>query len=102
MSERTVWKYELTIDDEIDLFIPGGNPLRVVLIGLDPNGAPCLWAEVDPSARKVRRRLYIRGTGHAVPPSANHLGSFLQGPFVWHVFVEPSTEEALAGLLGSL
>ncbi len=77
-----IFKYPITLDDAIPM--PDGV---VVLVGLDPAGSVCVWVQhADPDGRKIDRDLFIVGTGHEVPQPANHLGSFVQGPYVWHVY----------------
>lgn len=83
---NTIYKYQFTIDDDQPLGLPeGADPVHV---GLDPQGNPCVWAAVDTEAAIEERRLYVRGTGHPMPNDYKvMLGSFTQGPFVWHVFL---------------
>lgn len=84
----TIWKYPLRIVDLQEAGMPAGaQPLHV---GLDPAGVPCLWVRVDP-ARPIRPlKVAILGTGAPWPDwldaSAVHLGSFVEGPYVWHVY----------------
>lgn len=84
---RTVWKYQMRFAGEIRLEMPEGA--EIVHVGLDPGGVLCAWAIVEPSRPKGTKILRIFGTGHEVPLWANrrsHVGTFLDGPYVWHVF----------------
>lgn len=83
---NTVWKFPLEITDMQKIKMPVGAV--VVHGGLDPFGVPCLWCQVDDQEYISRYEvIYIVGTGNPIPPDASrHLGSFVQGPFVWHVY----------------
>lgn len=92
MTDRTVWKYELDTDTILEL--PGDAKVLHVAAQSGPFGENrvCLWAEVDPSGPLRRRRFFVRGTGHPLPPDdllPVHVGSFLtdpQGTYVFHVY----------------
>lgn len=76
---RTIWKFKATLPVEADA------EGIVRLVGLDPMGVMCVWIEVDSSAPTVVREFAIVGTGHPVP-KGTHVGSFVDGMFVWHVY----------------
>lgn len=61
---------------------------RIIHVGLDPHGSPSIWAEVDPSiVGELEYDLAVKGTGHPVEGELHHLRSFVQGAFVWHVYI---------------
>ena len=81
----TVWKFRIVIDDQT-VRMPAHA--RVICVGLDPENLPCIWAEVISENSLVDFSVFVTGTGHAVPEGDNrHVGSFIQGPFVWHVWM---------------
>lgn len=84
---KTIYKYPLEITDRQTISLPTGY--EIALIGLDPNGTPCLWAIVDLEHSIASETIYIVGTGLPIPPNVvnRHIGSFIQGPFGWHVFL---------------
>ncbi len=85
-NERTIYKYPLNITDEQTINLPEGA--KILHAGLDPQGVPCLWAAVYPANPSIPTVIYIIGTGWEMPKAADgHIGSFIQGPFVWHVFI---------------
>jgi hypothetical protein len=88
---RTVWKFPLEITDQQVIEVHGIP--RVVLVAIQ-NGTPCIWMEMDTDERKVPMRLYIVGTGHSVPPFTQHVVSFLDGRFVWHIYSPVATGTA--------
>jgi len=57
----TVWKFLLTRDGIVEM-PEGALPLSVAFRGSDL----CLWALVDPDARKVPRRFISLGTGQPI------------------------------------
>lgn len=81
---KTIWKFKL-------LFLRGGCEVPKgaipIFVGLDPRMIPCVWFEVDPDAPTEKRRCSIVGTGDPIPPNSNHCGSFIESPFVWHVYL---------------
>lgn len=81
---RAVHKYPFTLDDEVSVEMPVGA--RVIRVDRQ-NHTNCLWAVVDPGARREARRFYVRGTGHPLPEgSLEHVATWFDGPFVWHMF----------------
>jgi DNA-directed RNA polymerase subunit RPC12/RpoP len=66
IPERKIFKYPLTIDDEIEISMPEGS--EILAVHTQANylmQTPCIWAIVDTDAPLTTRRLCIRGTGHA-------------------------------------
>lgn len=85
MSTRTIWKARLELTDEPRITWPeGSEPMAVML---DSAGILNVWFQCDPDARRVQQDFRIIGTGHPYPEGCEYLGSVVQGPFVWHVFI---------------
>ena len=84
---RTIYKYPIEITDEQTITMP--ECAEIIHVGLDPQGTPCIWAEVITERSLRPYDVIVAGTGHPLPAGArnNHVGSFVQGSFVWHVFV---------------
>lgn len=81
----TIYKYPFYIEDEPSITLPTGY--QILHVGLDPQGTPCIWALVNTERSELPVRFFLVGTGHPVPSlSTVHIGSFLQGRFVWHLF----------------
>lgn len=88
---RVVWKFVLRPGDILrkqDMIRP-----HVVLVGIDPQtGHPAVW--IEHLTEQPPRVLYTRqdveivlvGTGHHVPEGWHHVGSTLDGEFVWHAY----------------
>ena len=81
----TIWKFPFDIDDEIVINMPAGAKMLLVEC---QNKVPCLWAEVDSASELESYRFAIVGTGHPVPEDLHleHIGSFQDSPFVWHLY----------------
>jgi hypothetical protein len=84
---RTIWKYIFAVTDEVTIDMPQGarllpspamNPREVHKVDI--------WAEVDPAAPVVTRRLSVRGTGHPLGNPGTWIGTIRDGVFVWHVY----------------
>ena len=85
-DEKTIYKYEAPtpFDPEKTIELPEGA--QIVEVGLDPAGAICLWALVDPNTEvKTNRMFLLVGTGHPIVQDVTHLGSIGDGRFVWHI-----------------
>jgi hypothetical protein len=82
----TVYKYPFEIAGEVVIPMPfGAKILRVECQA----GQPCMWALVDADRVIETRRFLVRGTGHDIPRNPaeiEHIATFQQGPFVWHMF----------------
>jgi hypothetical protein len=83
---RQVFKYELPIKDECDVFMPEGS--EILHVG-NQHEKMCVWALADASRRDELRYFRIAGTGRALPDvGLKYLGSaqFAGGALVFHVF----------------
>lgn len=83
---RTIWKFPIptaTTTDAVTLEMPKGA--QVVRFASQA-GVPTIWALVDDQAALEDRPFQTFGTGHPVTDGAQYVGSYEQGPFVWHVF----------------
>lgn len=83
---KTIYKYPIEITDEQKIQMP--LDAKVIHAGLDPNGIPCIWAMASSHLADHSHYVYVRGTGHEISDSRRHIGSFVEGPFMWHVFVD--------------
>jgi hypothetical protein len=80
----TIWKFPIPIRDDISIIMPVGA--RVLHVGCQL-GHPCMWATVDPDAPPAARNFRVLGTGHRFRgDERQHVGTFQQGTFVWHLF----------------
>lgn len=86
LTVKTIYKYPIWTADGQTVMLP--KEFQVIHVGLDPQGTACLWAIVEPTQETKPEELYLVGTGNPLPPQATrHLGSFVQGSFVWHAFL---------------
>jgi hypothetical protein len=91
---RTIYKYPIKIVDQQTITSPQAyrtiiTPPKIRHVGLDPQGQPCVWVEVDTDLAPHTWELFVVGTGNEIPDQAGlvSVGSFVAGPFVWHVYV---------------
>lgn len=84
-----VFKYPLKVTDEQEVVMPEGAAVLCVQI---QRGIPCIWAEVDPQARKIKRTFVTYGTGHSIPKDGekHYVGTYQSGngDLVFHVFTD--------------
>lgn len=84
---KTIWKFHLPLEDRVEVMARKGA--RPIHVGTDPTGVRSVWMEVNPDEDIEKPVvLYIVGTGHPLPDIAFavHVGSLVEGPFVWHVY----------------
>lgn len=83
---KTIYKYPIEITDYQEIEIPEGS--SILHVGLDPNGVPCIWAEVNTSLKRTSIGIWIFGTGNPVNSDGKeHKGTFIDGFCVWHVYM---------------
>lgn len=82
----TIYKYELTANQESQVELPiGAEVLKID----NQYGTICLWALVDPEAKKETRTFEVFGTGHPVPNKKRRfINTFFVGggKYVFHAF----------------
>lgn len=88
MGFKTIWKYELRIDDTQNVAMPMGAEILSVQTQA---GVICLWTLVDPALSRLTRIFEMYGTGQSIPePRDNWMRKFIAtiqtGPLVFHVF----------------
>lgn len=84
---NTIWKFPIEIERDQTIQVP--ETRKFLHVGLDPSNEPCMWFIVDPNSYAVEFPVYVIGTGHPVPGDPlRFLGTFNQGPFIWHIFTE--------------
>lgn len=86
LMANAIWKYELT-SHVTTVKIPG--LVRFLDVQMK-DGAPCVWAEVDPEATSVEEWILCAiGTGSPLPNSpGEYIGTVIadDGFHVWHIF----------------
>ena len=82
---KTIHKFPIRTTDKQ---IITGQFHEITHAGLDPNGSLCVWAEIDLDQQEHHLTIFVIGTGNTMPDyPMRHIGSVVQGPFVWHVYV---------------
>lgn len=85
---KTIWKYPFSIVPTTYVTVQYGA--KIIHVGLDPEGQPCIWCEVNTleAKREESIELFIVGTGHGLPSKALvHRGSFDdEHSCMWHVY----------------
>ena len=88
---RTVWKYDVPVDDKVWPYdLPeGARPVHVECS--DPVEVS-VWFEVDTQAKREERRFVVIGTGHPAPDGGTYVdtATVLDGRLVWHLYEVPS------------
>lgn len=90
IHDKTVYKYPIKITDVQTISIRkiDGSDHKIVFVGLDPSGVPCVWIEHTKQSNIIENiELYIHGTGHTISGDETHIGSFKQDCFIWHLYI---------------
>lgn len=88
---RTIHKFDVAIGGEVTHWLPADA--KVVHAAMQ-KGIPCIWVELEAyNRRRAYRKFRVFGTGEAIPTGVSHVGTFFDGPFVWHVYEQ--REEAV-------
>jgi hypothetical protein len=87
---RTVYKYPLHVDYQQTIRVSRevGVSSKIVHVGLDPTGMPCVWVENRPGPINELFVIFVVGTGQPIPENTEHVGSFVQGSYVWHAYLQ--------------
>lgn len=96
--QAMIWKHPMALGRAQRIDMPRGA--RILTVQLQDN-TPTLWTLCDPEQPLESRVIITFGTGHTInlPPGCKevatahlfglaYIGTFQQGPYVWHVFEE--------------
>jgi hypothetical protein len=85
----TVWKYELPIEDHVEIKMRGDAKILKCDIQKE---TLCIWALVETNNQEEVRRFRIAGTGHEIKDifDMEYIGTFQMrgGELIFHVFEE--------------
>lgn len=79
---KVVYKYEVGLLRKSTHFALKGE---VICAGPDASGIPCVWIEGHPGVTE-QRSFEVFGTGNPIPDNSKAHGSYLNEPFVWHIY----------------
>lgn len=83
----TIWKFPFSITDNFDIEMPDNAKILAVQM---QKSRPCIWALVEPSFPKTKRKFRLAGTGHSLDgeESIHYIGTFQTygGKLVFHLF----------------
>lgn len=83
---RTIWKFDLRIESEIEIKMPIFSKILSVQ---DQFGLGRMWVMIDPELPPCIRKFAIIGTGQQMPDvNCEYIGTFQQdaGNYIWHLF----------------
>lgn len=85
---RTIYKFPIQIKgrQKIEFLKEPGTTPRILHVGLDPAGVPCVWVELYVGTYPHSFEIVIVCTGGKISGAKAHVGSFVQDCFVWHVY----------------
>lgn len=92
MTDQTIYRYEVPVDDQWHDFDLSGEVVCVAA----RQGPEVVefWARVY-SSYAEKRRFRVFGTGHALPEDVSHIGTALVGPLVWHLMEDVSAPRSI-------
>lgn len=92
---RTIYKFPIPMD-RFELDLPMNH--EVVHVGEQGN-KPMMWVELDAMAERVPTMFQVVGTGWDMGARIDknelswHVGTWVQGPWVWHLYEVVKYEE---------
>lgn len=82
---NSIHKYPLSLIAAEEIRMPWHA--KVIHTGLDPEGVPCIWAEVNTKNKLETVTFLCVGTDRPMPEeSCFHIGSIVTPLFVWHLY----------------
>lgn len=85
MPSRAIYKYPMfgSVGDTVLIEMPVGAQ---IVYADTQDHVPTMWAIVPREGPTEHRLFTVIGTGHELPEGVlHHLGTFYEGPFVWHL-----------------
>ena len=80
---KQIWKFK--VENVIEM--PKGAEILFVQIQNRQMFNACIWAKVNPENELEKRKFVVIGTGHSFDDTnMNYIGTYQDGPFVWHLF----------------
>jgi hypothetical protein len=86
---RTIYKFPLAIEEKqkIEFLKEAGTTPKILRVGHDPKGVPCIWIELTQGKYSDAFEIHIVGTGEKISGCCDYVGSFVDGYYMWHVYV---------------
>lgn len=85
--DKQIWKFNVKTEDTQSIEMPVGA--EILTVQMQGNYA-FIWALVNTSAPRIKRKFEIFGTGHIVNNSVErrYIGTYQEmgGALVWHLF----------------
>ena len=79
-----VYKYNLKIDEH--QVIPM-QLNKILSVGLDAKGIPCIWVEVDLASQMLDINIYLVYTGEEIHSEMHtYIGTFEYNDLIYHVY----------------
>jgi len=97
MESKAIWRF--VVSDNVrdgPVSVPDMDRSDRIVHFDYKDGHWCVWAIVDLDTRPPKptgRIFWWYGTGHPIGENKRHVGSALDGPFVWHLFEEAANAE---------
>lgn len=84
---RVIWKYSIDpVPGEQVISMPVNS--NIFQAGIDAEGKPSIWAEVNDDQPVMEdRKVIVVWTGQPIVMGAVHRGSFILGRLVFHVYI---------------
>ena len=83
---RSIWKYQISISQEVGSFSIPGEGSRIVFVACNEPHVLTFWVEVVLENLPETREFRVYGTGHYIDEGYDYRGSAVDGEFVWHLF----------------
>lgn len=86
--DAVIHKYRLPfksdLKDTVEVRVRHGRLLHLAV----QHGDIHVWAAVDPRTSEAFTVFHLAGTGAEIDTSWHHMGTVVDGDYVWHIFTE--------------
>ena len=79
-----IYKYQISRTSRSVMMPEKAVPVHA---GIGPDGNCCIWAQVDPNAFLVKKKIRIVGTGEDYGEEWLHAFTWVDSVFVWHLLL---------------
>lgn len=82
---QTIHKFTFTFQPEVEILLELPTHAKVVHVATVSPNVGAMWVLLHPTHRRWVRRFRVVGTGRDWPNDAHHVGTVIDGDFVWHI-----------------
>jgi hypothetical protein len=88
---KVIWKYEIPLEADFTIEMPKGARILKVM---RQHELPVMWAMVDDTAEKEKRKFFVEATGSSFDKAGKYIGTCMvsNDRYVFHLFEAADTD----------